>query len=684
MTCTSDCVVKIVSPVLQHLTTFSGAVPVNDLAFQSDFCNFDIRSFSPQPTMIYNGFAPAPDHSWYDSLRRSLHQLEGSGITFVHRSCSQAFFDNRHIFRLLFDIGHTNDQFCYVQAAMSETWTSNSALQVALPVLQHLTTSSGAVPVNKLDSHVLPSDLLPLPARSSVFDGQVPSDKHSRGAPKLTVLPLNLSTSGLRQSSSSSGAVPRHILPESNISNHFDTLKHYLFDCRHTDTSFRYRQQHSANLWPNDKFMIQATSWPYFLSSSLQLSAVKQYGTKKVLTTAQVPQQITIFSGAVPDDNTWTHRFSLQGGLISESIFPTIPCYVNKFKEEVYVSSPSRGSTHQLTLPRHRNNVVAAPRTLLPKSDSYFSADVMLDCSLTRATSSASLPAGGSWDEDSSQTPYFCGWSQAIYSGGHPAWGKCQVVHTHPNPPFEERCAAALQDDGWLASDEALWFLRKIQEWRSGVVVGPMIQWSPSRDLRHLMATEDQLQCNNHYLTLLLFLVEAHWCAVEVDRRTSPVHVVLIQWPDEFHSMITLEISRILQIPSHRMLVTVNSDNEIVTMCGWTILHRWYLNFAMQTCLQPLIHVTEQHQDQLDRVTLRAQHHWGRTNAPAQICVVSHQCADKPFCPNTHAAALIQDCHLASLPQCLWALLKNTYGKHARYPVLRQTESEKSIGCERC
>ena len=53
--------------------------------------------------------------------------------------------------------------------------------------------------------------------------------------------------------------------------------------------------------------------------------------------------------------------------------------------------------------------------------------------------------------------------------------------------------------------------------------IGPIIQWSPSRDLQHLMAAEDQLQCHNGRLNILLFLVEAHWCAIEIDRRTEPV-----------------------------------------------------------------------------------------------------------------------------------------------------------------
>lgn len=218
------------------------------------------------------------------------------------------------------------------------------------------------------------------------------------------------------------------------------------------------------------------------------------------------------------------------------------------------------------------------------------------------------------------------GWSQAIYRGGHPAWGRCQIIHMEPNPPFDERCAAATQDEGWLASDEALWFLRKLQDWRSDITIGPMVQWSPSRDLHHLVAAEDQLQYTNHRLNLQIFLVEAHWCAVEIDRRTDPVHVVLIQWPTDLRTDVVLEISRITQIPPHRMLVTINDDNEVLTMCGWTILLRWYKNFAMETCLQPLIHVVPQFQEQFNRVIRRSQQSWTKTNATRELLLCATEC----------------------------------------------------------
>ena len=233
---------------------------------------------------------------------------------------------------------------------------------------------------------------------------------------------------------------------------------------------------------------------------------------------------------------------------------------------------------------------------------------------------SGAVPVNVNESHERLQARHLQGWSHAIYRGGHPAWGKCQIVHMASNPPFDERCAAAMQDEGWLASDEALWFLRKLQEWRSDVVIGPMVQWSPSRDLHHIMDAENQLQYTNNRLNLQIFLVDAHWCAVEIDRRTDPAHVVLIQWPPTLQTTAVLEISRIMQISPSRLLITVNDDNEVMTMCGWTILWRWYKNFAMETCLQPMIYATPQHQEQLNRVILRSQQSWNRTNATRELC----------------------------------------------------------------
>ena len=388
-----------------------------------------------------------------------------------------------------------------------------------------------------------------------------------------------------------------------------------------------YYRQHAAFVRPGDSLQAQSTFESQLHSTASKLSVPFCVELEEDNRTTPVPRHSTTYSGAVPSHDSVHHedpkcivpfdqtsanylQFIQQTQTVQRAgkpEFPIIPetdalttipshAQAGASSSEVYFGLPSRGHVHQLRQPVYRNSDI-------------------LQLSHQPATSDDYVPLNADSPDHT-----FPGWSSAIYRGGHPAWGKCQIIHMDPNPSFDERCAAAMQDEGWLASDEALWFLRKLKEWRSDIAIGPMVQWSPSRDLHHFHDAENQLQYTNHHLNLQIFLVDAHWCAVEIDRRTNPTHVVLIQWPTTLQTTAVLEISRILQIPCNRLLVTVNDDYEVMTMCGWTILWRWYKNFAMETCLQQMIHVTPQHQEQFNRVIRCSQQYWNRTNATRELC----------------------------------------------------------------
>ena len=404
----------------------------------------------------------------------------------------------------------------------------------------------------------------------------------------------------------------------------------------------------SASLWPSNTVPTSSAESRSYIQFPSNIEDILPVVDQEIM--IQSPHHFTTSSGTVPINNHGeihiydqpilddiSSYFSHRDPLLRNVSFTSVrdktvtewDALPSTRLQEVYISTPLKGVCRQLLQPDHRNidefvTMDHSSRLSLSNSttqlwskpfESNTHSDLATDFSRTTASRDHTW---GNFE--------FRGWSQAVYTGGHPAWGRCQIIHMAPNPPFAERCAAALQDNGWLASDEALWFLRKLKDWRTDINICPIIQWSPSRDLRHLMAAEDQLQFTNHRLNILLFLVEAHWCAVEVDRRTDPVHVVLIQWPSEHHTTAVLELSRTLQIPPHHMLVTFDSNHEVLTMCGWTILFRWYHNFAMQTCLQPMIHVTNQHQAQFDRVILRSQQHWHRTNATPDLLRFAVEC----------------------------------------------------------
>ena len=422
---------------------------------------------------------------------------------------------------------------------------------------------------------------------------------------------------------------------------------------------FCYPDYYTACSGPSDSHQVRSTQESQLCSTASKFTVATSLCTDDLPVMLQDLQQSSIFSETVPVIDTPFHESlwrtlpfvadsgsnnqCLRQGTISSG---TVPSYIldscrgddalliesyfqDRFPTDIagpviliptydrerpnQCETPPRGIYNQEHVPRHQNNDVVHT---LPRAafDSYSSDSALVPPRWIRPETHHTCSS------------HFRGWSEAIYGGGHPAWGRCEIIHMEPNPPFAERCAAATQDSGWLASDEALWFLRLLRDWRSDVAIGPIIQWSPSRDLQRLMAAEDQLQCNNGHLNILLFLVEAHWCAIEIDRRTEPVHVVLIQWPSEHQTIAILEVARILQIPPHNMLVTRDTNHEVVTMYRWTILFRWYTNFAMQTCIQPLIHATDQDQSRIDQVIHRAQRHWDRSNAPTYLRQFATEC----------------------------------------------------------
>ena len=179
------------------------------------------------------------------------------------------------------------------------------------------------------------------------------------------------------------------------------------------------------------------------------------------------PLHFTTFSGAVPGDN----HFYLSDKNCSNGnvVLPFDPCQTTP------PESDSRVGCVDAPVALSRLDNLPIPIVNLP---SYGSSDAVVDASLQevyisllRRSFEQQLPQVLYRNNDIAQPdPFlsfanmlqrisngqnfrsFNGWSRAIYRGGHPAWGRCQIVHMDPNPPFNERCAAAMQDEGWLAS----------------------------------------------------------------------------------------------------------------------------------------------------------------------------------------------------------------------------------------
>ena len=595
-------------PVLQHTTINRGAVPVH--------------RHSPFDILQVFGFCRVPDPA--EALSQGpQHRTTWSGaVPKVNHQTSYSFKAYDAALLLFFDLRQTADHFQYPQRCQvdyssmivnsdgTETLLNYGGLERAFSpgrevrhyerqFLQRMTTYSGAVPDNVNRFH------------------------DNWNYPKMSSSSL---VTNADDSSSTCFLVPETPCRYDLRPDQADRIS-WLIDFDAADELLHYFQRCTAYFRPADSLPDSPILESQPRAPDRKLFVPLDYDSKDANRVVQGQLHFTTFSGAVPVHNSayydiskGTVSFDQAGAHYSQHfqqihvvqraddfessvIFetdasltarPYVPAEAKL--SEVYFGLPPRGHVHQLRPHLYRNSDILRPSNF----PTVFANDTALN-------------------DDSVDSP-FSGWSHAIYRGGHPAWGKCQIIHMDPNPSFDERCAAAMQDEGWLASDEALWFLRKLKDWRSDIAIGPMVQWSPSRDLHHFYDAENQLQYTNNLLNLQIFLVDAHWCAVEIDRRTDPAHVVLIQWPTTLQTTAVLEISRIMQISPSRLLVTVNDDNEVLTMCGWTIVWRWYKNFAMETCLQPMIHMTPQHQAQFDQVIRSSQHFWNRTNATRELC----------------------------------------------------------------
>ena len=203
----------------------------------------------------------------------------------------------------------------------------------------------------------------------------------------------------------------------------------------------------------------------------------------------------------------------------------------------------------------------------------------------------------------------------AVFIGGHPAWDQSEVIHMQTDVSLHERLAATSRDNGWLASDEMHFCLQLIRQRRDDVHVSPVIHWCPDRDLMTNVEGSIELYITNRQLTVMPFLIKSHWCALEIDKRSFPPHVLLVQWPDHLVTRILHKIAQAIQIPPHRMTSHVHRQDQSISMCGWTLLHKWQQDFGLDHLLHLQSANPTTHHDIIIQALQRSQRFWNRTNA---------------------------------------------------------------------
>lgn len=184
---------------------------------------------------------------------------------------------------------------------------------------------------------------------------------------------------------------------------------------------------------------------------------------------------------------------------------------------------------------------------------------------------------------------------------------------------FPERLATTSRDNGWLASDEMHFYMQIIRQRRDDVHVSPVIMWCPDRDLMSNIEGQFELYITNRQLTLMPFLIKSHWCALEIDKRSFPPHITLLQWRDHLVTRILHKVAGAVQIPPHRLTYHVHCQDLEISMCGWTLLRKWHRDFGLDELirLQSLNPTT--HHDQILPAIRRSESFWARTNADTAL-----------------------------------------------------------------
>ena len=207
----------------------------------------------------------------------------------------------------------------------------------------------------------------------------------------------------------------------------------------------------------------------------------------------------------------------------------------------------------------------------------------------------------------------------AIFIGGHPAWNHCDAIHMQTEISFDERLAATYRENGWLASDEMHFYIQLIRQRRDDVHVSPVIMWCPDRDLMTNIEGSFELYITNRQLTIMPFLIKSHWCALEIDKRSFPPHVTLVQWPDHLVTQILHKVAAAIQIPPHRLTHQVHLLDSDISMCGWTLLHKWHRDFGLEELIRLQSMNPTTFHDQVMHALRRSQRCWTRTNADQEL-----------------------------------------------------------------
>ena len=82
----------------------------------------------------------------------------------------------------------------------------------------------------------------------------------------------------------------------------------------------------------------------------------------------------------------------------------------------------------------------------------------------------------------------------------------------------------------------------------------------------------------NNRLTVIPILLRSHWCAVEVNRTSHLVTVVVLGFPGPYFHTAVAAVARLLDFHPSRLAASIGPVANFPHMCGWVLLNDTTLN----------------------------------------------------------------------------------------------------------
>ena len=175
---------------------------------------------------------------------------------------------------------------------------------------------------------------------------------------------------------------------------------------------------------------------------------------------------------------------------------------------------------------------------------------------------------------------------KVIAAGGHHANGPPPLLKEGTS--FINRCHFVEETHGWLATDEMIHAVRQLQ-WRCpafATFVGPAI-WDTAGEVWHTLA--DALVFRRGLRTIVPILIDNHWCAIDVNRKSSQILVNLVGIHHHLGDRIRRILAQLMSEQEDSLFLQSVSIDPTPHMCGWNLIYEWFSECAIIDGLQDLL-----------------------------------------------------------------------------------------------